>query len=123
MGVYPQIYRVILAFKYILAQRGFSSNFKGGIGSYCLFIMVAAFITEYPEMQELDDGEFFMAILKFYGEEFENQLKSICLKSANPTDTEQPEKSCFISMEDTYSRMNNQHVNNPYLTTYMHSPQ
>lgn len=56
MGVYPQINRTILALKYVLAQRGFSSNFKGGIGSYCLFIMVAAFITEYPEMQEVDDG-------------------------------------------------------------------
>lgn len=56
MNVYPQIHRAILALKYVLAQRGYSSNFRGGIGSYCLFIMVAAFITEFPEMQEVDDG-------------------------------------------------------------------
>lgn len=68
--MYPQIHRVILAFKYILVKRGFSSNFKGGIGSYCLFIMVAAFITEYPELQQREDGQFLMSILKFYGEDF-----------------------------------------------------
>jgi DNA polymerase sigma len=50
MNRYPQIHMCILALKYILAQRGFSSNFKGGIGSYCLFVMVAAYIREYPEL-------------------------------------------------------------------------
>lgn len=46
MSEYPQMQRIIIAFKYILAQRNFNSNFKGGIGSYCLFIMVAAYIQE-----------------------------------------------------------------------------
>lgn len=57
----------ILAFKYVLAQRGFSSNFRGGIGSYCLFVMVAAYIREYPELEAMEDGDFFLATLKFYG--------------------------------------------------------
>ena len=56
MNKYPQNHMCILAFKYILAQRGFSSNFKGGIGSYCLFAMVAAYIQEYPELENLEDG-------------------------------------------------------------------
>lgn len=28
----------------------------------------------------MDDGEFFISALKFYGEEFENQIKSIMLR-------------------------------------------
>lgn len=44
MNTYPKIHRVILAIKYILAQKGYSSNFRGGVGSYCLFVMVAAYI-------------------------------------------------------------------------------
>lgn len=46
----------ILALKYILAKKDYSSNFKGGLGSYCLFVMVAAYIKEYPELENLDDG-------------------------------------------------------------------
>lgn len=81
MNKYPQIHICVLAIKFILVQRGFSSNFKGGIGSYCLFVMVAAFLREFEEVGELDDGEFFVRTLKFYGEEFENQIKSIVLPS------------------------------------------
>ena len=47
MNEYPQMHRIILAFKYILARKGFNSNFKGGIGSYCLFIMIAAYMKEH----------------------------------------------------------------------------
>lgn len=47
---YPKIYPITVAFKYILVQRGFSSNFKGGIGSYCMFIMLAAFLREFEHL-------------------------------------------------------------------------
>jgi len=43
------IQRVLLALKYTLAVRGYSENFKGGIGSYCLFVMVAAYFREFGE--------------------------------------------------------------------------
>jgi DNA polymerase sigma len=67
MNRYPQLNLCTLAFKYILAQRGFNSNFKGGIGSYCLFVMIAAYIKEYPELESLSEAEFFISTLKFYG--------------------------------------------------------
>ena len=70
MAEYPQMHRILLALKYILAQRNYNSNFKGGIGSYCLFVMVAAYIKEYPSSIEKEEGELFLSILKFYGEEF-----------------------------------------------------
>jgi DNA polymerase sigma len=54
MSEYPQVHRVILAFKYILAQRNYNENFKGGIGSYCLFVMVAAFVKEFPQSFDLE---------------------------------------------------------------------
>ena len=44
MSDYPMMHRILIALKYILAHRGLNENFKGGIGSYCLFVMVAAFI-------------------------------------------------------------------------------
>ena len=68
MSEYPQLHKIILAFKYILAKKGFNSNFKGGIGSYCLFIMIAAFLKENPDTLDLDEGMLFMKVLKFYGE-------------------------------------------------------
>lgn len=41
----PPMQRTIIAMKYILANKGFNENFKGGIGSYCLFVMVAAYFS------------------------------------------------------------------------------
>lgn len=35
--------RILLVLKHILAEKGFNENFKGGIGSYCLFVMAAAY--------------------------------------------------------------------------------
>lgn len=44
---YPIIQRITIAFKYILAEKGYNENFKGGIGSYCLFVMIAAYFKEF----------------------------------------------------------------------------
>jgi DNA polymerase sigma len=71
--------RVLLALKYSLSVRGYSENFKGGIGSYCLFVMVAAYFKEFKETRESMDCEILLDILKFYGEDFENQLKVVVL--------------------------------------------
>ena len=38
----PMIQKLVLLFKHILSMRGYNSNFTGGIGSYCLFVMIAA---------------------------------------------------------------------------------
>lgn len=68
-----------MALKYTLSVRGLSENFKGGIGSYCLFVMVAAYFKEFKESREGMDCEILLDILKFYGEDFENQLKVVDL--------------------------------------------
>jgi DNA polymerase sigma len=43
----PTLQRMILVFKYILAEKGYNKNFSGGLGSYCLFIMIAAYFKEF----------------------------------------------------------------------------
>jgi DNA polymerase sigma len=63
----PSLQRVLLALKYSLAVRGYSENFKGGIGSYCLFVMVAAYFVQFVEGKEECDCEILLDILKFYG--------------------------------------------------------
>lgn len=40
----PIIQKLVVLFKHMLSVRGYNSNFSGGIGSYCLFVMIAAFI-------------------------------------------------------------------------------
>jgi DNA polymerase sigma len=62
--------RVLLALKYTLSERGYSENFKGGIGSYCLFVMVAAYFQQFGEDRKEEDCEILLDILKFYGEDF-----------------------------------------------------
>jgi len=47
MEMFPQLQRIMIAFKYLLAQKGLNSNFKGGIGGYCLFVMISAYFKEF----------------------------------------------------------------------------
>jgi len=42
----PILQKLVLLLKYLLFYQGYNSNFAGGIGSYCLFVMVAAYIKE-----------------------------------------------------------------------------
>ena len=42
----PILQKLVLLLKYILSYQGYNSNFTGGIGSYCLFVMVAAYLKE-----------------------------------------------------------------------------
>jgi len=76
----PTLQRIILVFKYVLAEKGYNKNFSGGLGSYCLFIMIAAYLKEFKDSLAEDEGQIFLNILKFYSEEFENKLKSITLR-------------------------------------------
>ncbi len=66
----PILHRIILVFKYILAQKNYNKNFSGGLGSYCLFIMIAAYFKEFRSVLPEDEGQIFLEILKFYGEDF-----------------------------------------------------
>ena len=43
----PMIQKLVVLFKHILSIRGFNSNFSGGIGSYCLFVMIAAYTSTF----------------------------------------------------------------------------
>ena len=49
MGRMPVMHKLVLMFKYILSVRGFNSNFSGGIGSYCLFVMIAAYLKTFSK--------------------------------------------------------------------------
>ena len=39
---HPQLQRIILFFKYVLWYYGLNENYRGGICSYCLFLMVVS---------------------------------------------------------------------------------
>ena len=44
----PSLQRVLLLLKHILSMRSLNCNFTGGIGSYCLFAMIASYLHTYP---------------------------------------------------------------------------
>ena len=70
--------------------RGFNFNFNGGIGSYGLFVMVAAYMHTNPQIHSADISTIFMSLLKWYGEQFDNLNKAVRLKENEP---------CFIKHE------------------------
>lgn len=73
LAQHPSMHRILLALKYNFSLRGWKENYSGGIGSYCLFVMLAAFYKEFNETREDSDCEILLDFLKFYGEDFENQ--------------------------------------------------
>lgn len=66
----PIVQKLVVIFKYILSIRGYNSNFTGGIGSYCLFVMIAAYVKEFCTEEDPNLGTYFRNILEWYGEKF-----------------------------------------------------
>ena len=44
LKLYPFMKPMILFFKYILDQRGMNETYQGGVGSFCIAMMVLAFL-------------------------------------------------------------------------------
>ena len=65
---------MVIAFKYLLACNDWNKTFQGGISSYCLFLMIAAYLEHYSWREPIPDeeGELFILLLKFFGEDFQN---------------------------------------------------
>lgn len=57
----------LLVLKHILRRKGYSDSYTGGIGSFCLFLMVAAYCKVYPVKEE-NPAEVLINFLRFYGQ-------------------------------------------------------
>ena len=75
----PIVQKLIVIFKHILFIRSYNSNFTGGIGSYCLFIMIVAFLKNKNIGEGNDISDIFQQLLKWYGEDFDNLTNVIQL--------------------------------------------
>jgi len=73
----PLVQKLIVLFKHILFIRSYNSNFTGGIGSYCLFVMIVAFIQNKKLEEGAEISEIFQQLLKWYGEDFDNLINVI----------------------------------------------
>lgn len=63
----PTVQKLVVLFKHMLSIRGYNSNFTGGIGSYCLFVMITAYLKEFGKEND-SISTLFQKILKWYGE-------------------------------------------------------
>jgi DNA polymerase sigma len=77
----PIVQKLVVLFKYILSVRGYNSNFTGGIGSYCVFVMIAAYVNHFGVEEDPNLGKYFENILKWYGQEFDNINNVVTLKN------------------------------------------
>lgn len=94
----PHLQKLLILFKHIFALNGFNKNFKGGIGSYCLFVMIAAYLQTYPPSDQDSLYKIFRDIVLWY-KSFDNLHYIIWLQ----------EKGCsFLKAEeigeDLYTR-------------------
>lgn len=75
----PIVQKLIILFKHILFIRSYNSNFTGGIGSYCLFVMIVAFVKSRNLEEGAEISDVFQQLLKWYGEDFDNLVNVIQL--------------------------------------------
>ncbi|KAF2457514.1 hypothetical protein BDY21DRAFT_344053 [Lineolata rhizophorae] len=68
MEMYPALRTVYLILKVTLDIRGLEDVFRGGLGSYSLFMMVAASFKMHPEIPADDAGAHLVAFLNFWAD-------------------------------------------------------
>jgi len=66
MNKLPHLQKLLILFKHIFSLNGFNKNFKGGIGSYCLFVMIAAYLQTYPPSDQDLLYSIFRSIVLWY---------------------------------------------------------
>lgn len=70
----PQLNPILMTLKYLLSVQGLNRPFKGGLSSYCLMIMVTAYMKESIQHYKLQGvpprtlSENFIGLLRFYAE-------------------------------------------------------
>lgn len=83
----PFLQKLLILFKYLLSLKALNENFRGGIGSYCLFAMLAAYLHSNPPPLSLFHA--FQQVVKFYLQ-FDNLTQVIWLQ----------EERCFYKVEE-----------------------
>ena len=66
---------VTLILKEVLADNGLNVPFKGGISSYAILLLCAAYYSIYPKFES--SGECLLRVLDFYANYFNNMLYGI----------------------------------------------
>lgn len=68
LKAYPEIRPVVLVVKRVLAQNNLNSYFKGGLSSYCLFLLVLGFVKIYKnKTMNMNLGLILIEFFEFYG--------------------------------------------------------
>ncbi len=80
---YPCLHPLTVLLKCFLYVRQFNNTYKGGISSYCLFIMIVAFLKEYKMGFYNDYSHILINFLNFYGNNFDPDTTGIDLTLEN----------------------------------------
>lgn len=70
----PQLNPILMTLKYLLSVHSLNRPFKGGLSSYCLMIMVTAYMKESMQHYKMQGApprtlsENFLGLLRFYAE-------------------------------------------------------
>lgn len=81
----PEIKYLVFVLKVALKQRGMNNTFMGGIGSFLLFLLVLAFLSEFKEgkrrsrggLEKVSLAEYLIEFLAFWGKTFNHRLEEV----------------------------------------------
>ena len=98
LHIYPSLHKLIICFKHFLYQKEFNKGyqgivilffggfliffffFKGGISSYCMSLMIIAYLMDNSHKFTIDSPELLTELFLFYGKKFNPKETGISLK-------------------------------------------
>lgn len=78
---YPYAQKILVLLKNLLAKFDLNENYRGGIGSYCLFVMILSYF--HSNKVELEGKELsivFLKLLRWYLNDFDESQFLIWLR-------------------------------------------
>jgi DNA polymerase sigma len=147
ISVFPCLRPLALIIKQLLYEHGLSNTYTGGLNSYCLILMIVAFLQSrqttspspdyayhyslsndgrdftnngyYASVVDEDDnlGQLLLDFLEFYGCSFDFQHTGIAISSPY-TRTQQIVSNRFVALDRTYTTLV---ISDPFQTPFMNN--
>eukprot|EP00727_Mastigamoeba_balamuthi_P004321 m51a1_g13887 hypothetical protein (1283) ;mRNA; f:664538-669641 len=72
---------ILLVLKQLLYERGLNNTYTGGLGSFCLSLMVASYLQVFDSHQAQDLGSLLVGFLSYYGTVFDYRTTGISTRN------------------------------------------
>ena len=79
MSDIPNLYSMSILLKYLFKKKDFNATYKGGIGSFCVMVMILAYL-KHSKKETADLCTQMEGFLNFFSTEFDEETKGVDIR-------------------------------------------